>query len=293
MKRVWVCLYAIFFLIGCSSSDKEFRTHSGEIWNTGYRVVYESYIELNDSIIQAFELIDRSVSVFNDSSLVCKVNRNEDVEVDSVFKRVFEVSRTVNEVTHGAFDPTVGQLIELYGFGRNRELNAPAATGVDSIMRSVGLTGCAIVNNRVIKKSPETTFNFSGIAKGYGVDLITEILRRNGVKNYMVEIGGDVAVNGHNADGNLWAILLEPIGQIIKLSQGAVATSGNYRKKNGENGHIIDPRTGKPTPVGPEGVSVVAPTCIMADALATAAIIADFDVPENVEIYKIPIRNDK
>lgn len=291
MKYWW--LVAFIFVSGaCTKSAIEFKTASGEIWSTRYRVVYQSDISLEDSIIEVFGRIDRSLSVFNDSSIVSRVNRNEPVELDSVFQRAFEISKSVNRLTHGAFDPTVGPLIELYGFGRNRESREPVKSEIDSIMQFVGIDGCELENGLLRKKSALTTFNFSGIAKGYAADLIAGMLSRNGVGNFLVEIGGDIAVSGNNPDGHPWAIMLEPTQQILHLTWGAVATSGNYRKHNGGYGHIVDPRTGLPTKTTMPPVSVVAPTCILADAVATACMVADVDTISNVLIIRNNIPND-
>lgn len=273
-------------LTACSESGLKFKTSTGEVWNTRYRVTYQSEKELDDSIQCVFDLIDRSVSVFNDSSVVSRVNRNEPVELDSVFQHIFYVSKYVNRLTRGAFDPTIGPLIEVYGFGRNRDFNEPADIEIDSIMQFVGIADCEIIEGNMHKKSPFTTFNFSGIAKGYGVDMIAEMLRRNGVVNFLVEIGGDIAACGYNREGKPWAIMLESVDRVIYLTEGAVATSGNYRNYHADCGHIIDPRTGKPTKTSVPAVSVIAPTCILSDAIATACMVTDIDTIHNVRIIK-------
>ncbi len=285
-------LLGIMICLAACSNQPEFRSNEGEVWSTRYRVVYRSDKELGDSIHEVFGQIDRSVSVFNDLSVVSRVNSNEQVEVDTVFQRLFETSQYVHRLTQAAFDPTVGPLIELYGFGRKTPPSEPTDGEIDSIMQFVGIDGCTIIDRQIQKKSPHTTFNFSGIAKGYGVDLIAEMLHRNGVENFLIEIGGDIAVSGTNAQGEPWAIMLEPTQQILHLTSGAVATSGNYRKHNGEYGHIIDPRTGRPTQTNRQAVSVVAPTCMLADAIATACMVADIDTISNVLIIRDNKPND-
>lgn len=279
-------LSLLLIAMACTNPSRKFNIASGEIWNTRYRVVYQSDRNLEDSINEVFSRIDRSVSVFNDSSIVSRINRNETAEVDSVFQRVFEVAKSVNYLTRGAFDPTIGPLIETYGFGRNHCLHEPSANEIDSMMQFVGIAECGLIDGKIYKKSPQTTFNFSGIAKGYAVDLIAEMLRRNGVGDYLVEVGGDIAVSGKNEVGKPWAILLEPTKRIIQMTEGAVATSGNYRKNHSGFGHIIDPRSGYPTEVSAPAVSVIAPTCIMADAIATACMVTEIDTLNKIEIIR-------
>lgn len=288
-----ICAFLVLSIcLAACSKHPEYRSNEGEVWSTRYRVVYQSDKELGDSINEVFCQIGRSVSVFNDSSTVSRINRNETVEIDTDFQSVFKTSQYVHQLTQGAFDPTVGPLIELYGFGRQKQSSEPTDGEIDSVMQFVGIDGCMISDGRIQKKSPHTTFNFSGIAKGYGVDLIAEMLRRNGVENFLIEIGGDIAGYGKNAQGEPWAIMLEPTQHILHLTSGAVATSGNYRKHYGEHGHIIDPRSGRPTRTGLPAVSVVAPTCMIADAIATACMVADIDTINNVLIIRANKPND-
>lgn len=286
-------LSLILVAVACSKPSQQFKTASGDIWNTRYRVVYKSDKSLEDSIKETLGRIDRSVSVFNDSSTVSRINRNETAEVDSVFQRVFEVAESVYCLTQGVFDPTVAPLIEAYGFGRNQCLKEPSASEIDSLMQFVGIAGCGLIDGKIYKKSPQTIFNFSGIAKGYAVDLVAEMLRRNGVDDYLVEIGGDIAVSGNNEIGSPWTILLEPTTRILQMTEGAVATSGNYRKNHSDFGHIIDPRTGRPTETNAPAVSVIAPACIWADAIATACMITEIDTLDNIMIIREQKSDDR
>lgn len=274
-------------------SQKPFRTVQGMVWNTMYHITYASNVSLDDSIQAVMKQVDNSLSVFNDSSLVSLINRTDSIPVDSLFKRVFLESQAINRISSGAFDPTVGPLIELWGFGKNKKVDhTPSQQEIDSVMESVGIDRCAIEEGRIIKKSPFTKFNFSAIAKGYGCDLIGDMMRRNGVKNYMIEIGGEIALSGKSPHGGSWRIMVDaPIQNndsvvheqmaIIEVDSCGIATSGNYRNYHVIDGtamgHSIDPFNGRPAITTILSATVIAPQCLTADALATACMIMPLD----------------
>lgn len=274
-------------------SQKPFRTVQGMVWNTMYHITYASNVSLDDSIQAVMKQVDNSLSVFNDSSLVSLINRTDSIPVDSLFKRVFLESQAINRISSGAFDPTVGPLIELWGFGKNKKVDhTPSQQEIDSVMESVGIDRCAIEEGRIIKKSPSTKFNFSAIAKGYGCDLIGDMMRRNGVKNYMIEIGGEIALSGKSPHGGSWRIMVDaPIQNndsvvheqmaIIEVDSCGIATSGNYRNYHVIDGtamgHSIDPFNGRPAITTILSATVIAPQCLTADALATACMIMPLD----------------
>lgn len=250
---------------------------------------------MTDSILATLSRVEMSVSVFNDSSLVSRLNRNESSVADSILATVFEVSQVVNHLSHGAFDPTLGPLIELWGFGRNRQLlMTPADSLVKKTMEYVGIADCTIdTEHEIKKKHPLTQFNFSAIAKGLACDEVGRMMQRNGITDYMIEIGGEVALHGLNERGGKWRLSVDApvtdasdpaahhrLAMIDETSCG-VATSGNYRNyhevKGKTVGHTISPVTGYPTDNGCLSATVIAPDCMMADALATSCMVMNPD----------------
>lgn len=283
------------------SGRKEYREASGDVWTTAYHITYESSVNLEDSIHRIFAEVDGSLSVFNPNSLVSRINRNESgVRADWMLREVMEESLRVNRLTSGAFDPTVGPLVDLWGFGRKEPVGERVdSAAVDSVMRSVGIAECRVDERGVvIKKSPATEFDFSAIAKGYACDLIGRMFLRNGVENFLIEIGGELVGHGVNARGVPWRVLIEdpavagdePYGPaaaggesgggqttaVVELRDEAIATSGSYRRVRMAEGkrisHIINPATGRPAETEVVGATVIAPSCMTADAIATACM---------------------
>lgn len=278
---------------GCMTS-KPYRKCEGVVWGTTFHITYSSNAVLDDSIRAIMRDVDESLSAYNDSSLVSRINRCETNVTDSMFRRVFTESLRINKISGGRFDPTIAPLSRLWGFDAGEEISRqPEREKVDSIMRLVGIDACSLTEDgHVIKKSSQTTFNFSAIAKGYGCDLIGDMLSRNGVTDYMVEIGGEIVVRGKNSRGSDWRIMIDaPVYNadsvvhdgmaVIEIDSCAVATSGNYRNYkiiDGEvMGHTINPFTGQPAKSNILSVTVLAPQCITADAIATACMIMPLD----------------
>ncbi len=283
---------ALALLSGCSAV--EYRQASGAKWGTVYHITYQADCDLSDSIVSEMSRVERSLSPFDPQSTISVINRGEEPGVDSLIVNVLECSKRVNEASAGMFDPTVGPLIELWGFGTDKSVeDAPVQELIDSALTTVGIARCSIVDGHLVKAAPGTQFNFSAITKGYGADLVGEMLRRNGVENYMVEIGGEISLRGSNPKGQPWRIQVDaPIDDntgvtsqrmtTISLTDCGIATSGNYRnyrdyKSEGRVGHTIDPRTGHPVATTTLSATVIAPTCMEADALATACMALPLD----------------
>lgn len=280
-------------LSGCDDS-KPYRQYEGVAWNTSFHITYASNVPLDDSIRTLMNRIDMSLSPFNANSLVSKINNNESDSVDNLIRYVYEKSVWVNKVSRGSFDPTLGPLISLWGFGPGRSIdNMPEKSKIDSVMSHVGIGECRLVDDsRIVKKDSLTEFNFSAVAKGYGCDLVGRMLRRNGCEDYMVEIGGEITVNGKSPRRGPWRVMIDaPIPSndsivhdgmaVIEVDSCSMATSGNYRNYrliDGQRvGHTIDGITGYPSNSGVLSVTVTAPECIIADGLATACMAMDLE----------------
>lgn len=279
-----MCLFIILMLISSCGENDRFRYEEGFVWNTVYHISYESERSLTDSIIEVFNNIDSSLSAFNPESTVSKINDNRSTNIDSLFAEVYRESVKINRASSGAFDPTLAPLIRAWGFGQGHEVNSDTLR-LDSLLSFVGISKTWISGGELVKEDPRIEFNFSALAKGYGVDCVADMLERNGVSNYLVEIGGEIRLSGHNSRGEDWCVGIDrpeeglPQGETvlnIVMSSGAIATSGNYRnfQESGGNrfGHTLSAVTGRPVKTDVISATVVAPACMEADALATTCM---------------------
>lgn len=292
MKNLNYFLISILFVFLSCKPQEEYRSVAGATWGTTYHITYKSDRDLNDSITHQMQLIDNSLSPFNNESLITKINRGDSVVADSLFSEVFALSQQVCSISGGAFDPTISPLINLWGFGYKQGTDSmPSPSQIADALASVGIRNCQITDDGyVMKKSTKTEFNFSAIAKGYGVDLIARMLQRNGCHNYMVEVGGEMALAGLNPRGEDWHIQVDaPVNDptahdqltVLALTDCCIATSGNYRnfRQLGDSlvYHTISPRTGYPALTSTLSATIIAPTCALADALATSSMALPTD----------------
>lgn len=275
----------IFILVSTACKNKgSYRYYEGMIWNTSFHITYKSDRNLNDSIDIILKEIGKSLSVFDSTSIVSRVNRSSQTPVDRMFKDVYTTSLRIWKESNGAFDPTISPLITAWGFGKGHK---PAENiDIDSLLKIVGIDKTFLRNDTLFKTNPKTEFNFSAIAKGYGCDKAGEILKRNGVDSYLVEIGGEIACSGNNPKGNPWGISIDkPIESreerhssqaVIKLHNGGIATSGNYRNfhkgDKGNFGHTIDVKTGRPAENDILSATIICSDAMQADAYATACM---------------------
>lgn len=292
----------------------QYRTAQGGVWGTVYHITYQAEHDMTDSIIAQMRCVELSLSAFDPASTISRINRGETDSADKMFAEVFDMSLYVNRITGGAFDPTIAPLVNLWGFGyKDNGAVLPDSAKVAEALRAVGIDRCRMNGLTITRADSTTEFDFSAIAKGYGVDCVAAMLRRNGCSNYLVEIGGEVAASGVNPRGSMWRVAVDaPVSgspgdsaiQIIELDNSAVATSGNYRNfreisPDSVIGHTIDPHTGYPVATSVLSATVTAPRCVLADALATACMamppdlaLALADSVEGVRIILVTRRAD-
>lgn len=284
-KYIFILLFAcVAYFSACSSSD-DYLSTSGMIWNTTYHITFKGTPALADSVLVVLEDVGKSLNVFDSGSLVSRVNGADSMTVDKHFINVYHASQKIHKASDGMFDPTLSPLITAWGFGKGHKITADTAS-VDSIRQFVGLNKTSLQNDKLNKTDRRIQFNFSAVAKGYGCDQVAEMFKRNGVDDFMVEIGGEIAVGGNGPRKTGWRISIDkPIesdsishesGAIISLTDCGIATSGNYRnfhKEGGKTmGHTISPLTGRPVTSDVVSATVVAPTAMEADAAATACM---------------------
>ncbi|RED50088.1 FAD:protein FMN transferase [Seonamhaeicola aphaedonensis] len=282
MKRFIIYLFIGFFLLGCNQTTKNTKI-SGVVFGTSYTIIYNSRDNYQKQFDSLFYVVNKSMSTYQVDSDISKLNRNEITSIDNHFKRVLEKSFEIYNETNGAFDPTIGAVVNAWSFGPEGTISELDSLKIDSLMHSVGLNKVKRVHKNIIKPK-ETFIDFNAIAKGYGVDVIGEFLESKNVNNYLVEIGGEIRAKGENLDKqSMWTVGVEEphfdgsqsILKAIKLKDAAMATSGTYRKfKIDSNGnrysHIIDTKTGYPSKTNLLSISVIAQDCMTADAYATA-----------------------
>lgn len=282
------------------ANNSPYQRHEGHIFGTTYHITYQSRDNLQAGIIDALQEVDACLSMFNDTSLIARINRGEQPDVaGTMFEEVVSLALDISKETGGAFDITVAPLVNAWGFGF-KSGNMPSKEQVDSLMQLVGYQKISLQRSSrpsgrtatvLHKQDPRTMLDCSAIAKGYGCDVVARYLKRHDVNNFMVEIGGEVVAYGVNPDKQPWNIGIQkpveetpgkPSGQggiqeIISLSGKALATSGNYRRfyyKDGKKyAHTIDPATGYPVEHSLLSATVVATDCATADAYATALMV--------------------
>lgn len=287
-------LSSLFLAAFASCSDK-YITTSGNTWGTSYHITYRGAPELADSVIKVCAHIDSELSMFNPSSTVSRINRRELTKVSPDFGAVFALARDVAAASGGRYDPTVALLVDLWGFGRYKAERTPDSAEVAEVLPRIGIAGCSISgNDSLIVKHPKTEFDFSSIAKGYGIDCIGRMFERNGVEDYLIEVGGEILARGYNPRGESWRVQIDdPVvadsvmhSRLTMVELGpkleAIATSGNYRNYRTDSlgrrfGHTLSPLTGYPAATEALSVTVKAPSCALADALATAAMLLPID----------------
>jgi thiamine biosynthesis lipoprotein len=283
--------FVFMFLASCRNSDPGFSSFNGFAQGTTYSVVFENSERINltdlrsevENILHDF---DMSLSLYQDSSILSRVNRNENLKLDTYFIEAFSLSKKLSGMTGGAFDLTVGPLVKAWGFGPDAVKNFTESKR-DSLLSLVGMDKVEIRDGMLYKSDIRISLDFNAIAQGYSVDVICRYFDSLGMKRYLVEIGGEVRVRGDKR-GVLWRIGIdrpvdnnmspgEDLQAIISLKDRALATSGNYRKFYVENGikysHTIDPKTGYPAKNQLLSTTIVAGDCATADAVATACMV--------------------
>lgn len=273
--------------IATSQRNAPYQHNSGNIFGTVFNITYQYDNNIESEILDALQQVDNSLSPYNKTSVISHVNRNEDVELDKMFTEVFRMAQQVSDDTDGAFDITVAPMVNAWGFGFKTG-NQPTKHEVDSLRNIVGYKKVSIKNGKVVKASPDIMLDCSAIAKGYGCDIVANLLHSKGIKNFMIEIGGEVVTSGINEQRVPWKIgvtkptddslsINQELQTVLNITDMAMATSGNYRKfyyKNGRKyAHTIDPKTGYPVQHNILSATVIAKHCAIADAYATAFMV--------------------
>ena len=283
--RLFAVLCIALLLGACSTPKSEFLTIEGEALGTFVQVKCNTSLD-DDELIAIVRHIDteakESMSIFNESSLLSKINRNDTDSLDCHIIRNIELAERFSKLSNGAYDITIKPLTEAWGFAA--EKSDGSTPNIDSLLDFVGYNKILVCDGRLCKVDTRVELDLNSIAKGYTVDLVAEELEKRGITDYLVNIGGEIRCRGVNAKSERWTIGIETpydgnmsqesFEKIIDVTDCAIATSGNYRRfyltDDGRKvAHTLDPRTGYSVISDLLSATVIAPTCAEADAAAT------------------------
>lgn len=294
IKNLFVSFFIVITLFSCSKIKPKEHFIEGNVFGTSFHVVYQGAVEKEYSheIDSLFHLINKSLSTYQTTSDISKINRGDStVVVDAYFTEVFQKAFRIYKETDGVFDPTIGVLVNAWGFGPNGEIKNLEKEKISNLLNLVGYDKVQLVDDKVLKENPAIYLDFNAIAKGYGIDVVSRFLEAEGVANYLVEIGGEVRCRGLNGKGELWRVGIEKpmtdgsrtLQHVVALNNESMATSGNYRKfkidaVTGEKYvHTIDTKTGYTAKRDLLSASVIAPLdCADVDGYATAFMAMGF-----------------
>lgn len=290
----WVVLVGV---TSCSPGSKNYVKNSnvGGALGTSYSIIYIADRELDyqREIDSVFQVMNQSLSTYIQTSDISRINTgNTEVVVDDMFREVFELSKEIHSITDGYFDPTVGVMVNAWGFGPGKKVVMDSSI-VDSLMQFVGLHKVRLTaENTIVKQYPDSYLDFNAIAKGYAIDRLAKMMDQKGIKDYLLEVGGELVGKGVNQiKQKPWVVGIDDpqaetgrkLKRLIQLEDMALASSGNYRKFRIDSitgkkyVHTIDPKTGYTKNASTLGATVLAKSCAEADAYATAFMAMELD----------------
>lgn len=288
MNKILITVIILsIFLSSCSK--KEYKTMNDYAQGTTFSIVYEHNEKLDADIFQLLREFDLALSTYIDTSIISKINSNKSVKLNELFIDFYNQSKSAFEATDGYFDITVGPLVKAWGFGVAQEFNTDSSS-IDSIKAFVGMDNIWLESEKLVKNDERIYLDGNAIAQGQSVDFIADFLESREIKNYMVEIGGEVRAKGVNKKGSPWRIGIDkPVENaeerelqgIVLLKDRSLATSGNYRKFFEFDGvkysHSIDPKSGYPKRDKLLSATILTEKCSFADAYATACMVMGYD----------------
>ena len=301
-KLLWQLPFLTLLIIGSifiitQQRSTPYQYNEGQVFGTFYHITYQNDQDLQKEIEAELKKIDNSLSTFNKQSVISKVNNNEVTKLDELFIEIFDKAKAISKETDGAFDITVAPLVNLWGFGF-KQGTTPSKQQIDSLKQLVGYEKVSLIMGKRIKKTDQRIMlDCSAIAKGYGSDVIARLFKKYDIKNFMIEIGGEIVVSGNSESRVPWKIgVNKPIEDstntntelqtVLNITNKAMATSGNYRNfyyKGGKKfAHTIDPKTGYPVQHSLLSATVLAADCATADAYATAFMVMGMERSKKV-----------
>ena len=287
-------LLLLLAIASCQTQDKMQR-FQGDALGTSYNVRYFDTApseRVSDSIDAVFLRMNQSMSTYWPNAIISKVNRDEPVTTDADFKKVFQTAKDIWQQTDGYFDPTVGALVNAYGFGPAKSLEQIDQATIDSLLKITGFDKVSLLPDGTIKKTHKNSYlDFNAIAKGYAVDALASMLQSLGYTQFLVEVGGELFASGlHPEKEKPWRVAIDHPKQdtartfiaTLPLQNQGLASSGNYRKfRMDASGkryvHTVNPKTGETVQSNVLSTSVLAPSTMLADAYATALMAMPYE----------------
>lgn len=321
-KNISIIFAAVFLLLltACQDNEVQKNFYAGRTQGSTFHITYfgGDVARIERGIDSIYLAVNQSMSTYIETSDISKINNGDStVVVDNLFIDVFKASKHIHKQSKGYFDPTVGVLVNYYGFGPEKYTMKIDTSYVDSLMQYVGLNKLKLTPEHRLKMShPGIYIDFNAIAQGYTADRVAALLDQNNIDNYLVEVGGEIVVKGKNLESQEpWMIGIDDPNQtlekrtltaIITLKDHGMATSGNYRKFRIDSVtgkkyvHTIDPLTGYPARNSLLSATVLAENAMMADGYATTLMTMGIEkskeflktIPENLEAYLIYAEND-
>ena len=298
MGFISVLFGALMLSMACERQPKKMILQ-GEAQGSYYAITYydEQGRDFQREIDSIFHAVDLSVNLWVDSSVICKVNRNEEVKLDDIFIDNFNIAQEAASLSGGSFDPTISPLVSAWGFSAKKGMEITPEV-VDSLRALVNYRGVRIEEGKLIKENPAMQLDFNAIAQGYTSDLIAAFLDRQGVSNYLVNNGGEIMARGGKPDGSSWVVGIEKpadrwdADQVVQcrvaLRDRGLVTSGSTRKYVERDGkrysHCINPNTGYPVEHQVLSVTVMAKNSVWADAFASMGMVMGME--KSLEIFK-------
>ena len=292
MKRIFIILLSLMLFYSCEQKPQEILL-AGNALGTTFHIKYFGKRKLNKAIDSTINVVNASLSTYHKNSLISRINSGDStVVVDKMFEAVFNISKKVYQQSNGYFDPTVGVLVNAWGFGPERQLNHLDKNTIDSLMQYVGFDKVKLENHHIIKAYKNSYLDFNADAKGYAIDRIGTLFNLQGIQNYIIELGGEILTRGINIQNDAkWTVAIDNPNQNdtnkyaaqVHLKNEAMATSGNYRKfkidktTGNKYVHTINAITGYAQQTDVLSASVIVSDCATADAYATTFMAMGFE----------------
>ena len=287
MKRISFFFFFFALLASCNRGPQKMALQ-GEAQGSYYAITYydEQGRNFQQEIDSIFHAVDVSVNLWVDTSVISKVNRNEEVKLDSIFVDNFRIAQEAASLSDGYFDPTISPIVAAWGFSyKHGDTITPQL--IDSLKQLVDYRNIRIEEGKVVKANPAMTLDFNAIAQGYTSDLIASFLDSRGIKNYLVDTGGEIMARGEKPNDQPWIVGIEKpadnwdseqvVHTRIALRDKGLVTSGSTRKYVERNGkrysHCINPKTGYPVEHQLLSATVLAENSVWADALASICMV--------------------
>lgn len=318
----WLSLIGLtFFITSCFKSEPQLLHIQGQTMGTYYQVKYVLTVEqqkdaqltaknLQLEIDKRLELVNDQMSTYRPNSELSRFNKaKKSLVVSEQTRHVIEVALDIFKQSNGAYDVTVGPLVNLWGFGPDKRPDkVPSQSLINEKMKTVGSQYLSVEGNTLIKAIPDLYVDLASIAKGYGVDFIAEYLQQLGITNYLVDIGGELRVHGMKSSEQQWTLAIErpsagqDVERVIHLGDNAIATSGDYRNYFESDGirysHTIDPKVGAPIKHKLASVTVIDKSSMVADGLATAITVLgpkvgfEFALKRHIPVFLLVKKGD-